>query len=189
MQISYTYEYADWEAFTKAAWAEGEARRINGTWQRTNYYTGLIVFCLVVFVIDVLWQLFLPRWFPNAQWLSRIGFNLLSAVIGGFLFHVCTTLIAQATKKKRQRDLYSLTRTAGQPVTYNLADNGISFELNGVQGSCAWSAIKTVRVAEGYLFLFIAPLEAYIFPRRAFETDSDFEAATAFVKSHIALET
>ncbi len=184
MQITCTYEFADWDAFTRLAWSEGEAKRINGKWHRTHYYVGLIGFCLVLFVLDLLWQLVLPRLFPDAVWLSRLGFNLLSAAIGGFIFHLCTSTVARATNRKRKLELFSLGYLANQTVTYGLSDAGINFKQNDIQGLCAWSAIKAVRVEGDSLYLFTAPLEAYIFPRRAFPSNSDFEAAAAFSKAH-----
>ena len=62
-------------------------------------------------------------------------------------------------------------------------DCSISLDANGLHESKAsgdtvrkWSAVEKIVVSSKYLFVYTSGVEAFVVPRRAFVTDTDFNS-------------
>lgn len=70
------------------------------------------------------------------------------------------------------------------PISFALSSEGVSFRNQKMNGLVFWSAIKSIRTKGNRTFLFISRRSAFIFPRRAFETETDFRAFTATAQDY-----
>jgi len=60
------------------------------------------------------------------------------------------------------------------PIQFSLTREGVSFRNRQVEGVAFWTTIRAVESAGNRVFLFINRRTAFIVPRRAFESDTDF---------------
>jgi hypothetical protein len=65
------------------------------------------------------------------------------------------------------------------PIHFSLTDEGVTFRNRQMNGSIFWSAIKSIKSRDERLFLFMTRRSALIFPRRAFDSDSEFKSFAA----------
>ena len=81
---------------------------------------------------------------------------------------------------------YWWRRWKGQlgPITFALSAEGVSFQNREMDGLVFWKAIRSVRTQGSRTFLFLTHRSAFIFPRRAFQRDADFEAFSAAARDY-----
>jgi len=68
------------------------------------------------------------------------------------------------------------------PHQLTLSNEGVRVESPKGQSLVYWSAIQRTTATRSRLFLFIGPMSALIFPRRAFRDQTSFEAAIGEAK-------
>ena len=62
------------------------------------------------------------------------------------------------------------------PMRLSLRNDGIAIRNRQMDAIVFWSAIRTVKIARARVFLFVTRRSALIVPRRAFHSDSAFQA-------------
>jgi hypothetical protein len=67
-----------------------------------------------------------------------------------------------------------------------VADDCFRAESSRGKTEVRWSAVPKIRETEGRLFVYLTRHQAFIVPRRAFETSEDFEAFAQAAKHHWA---
>lgn len=93
--------------------------------------------------------------FTGSVLILVIGWIVLVTVIGYWL--------------RRQKGMHG-------PIFYRLTENGLSVRNRDMDSVIFWPAIKSIKTLGNRVFLFINLRSALIIPRRAFETDAQFEA-------------
>ncbi|MDB5335264.1 MAG: hypothetical protein JWN70_883 [Planctomycetaceae bacterium] len=71
--------------------------------------------------------------------------------------------------------------------TMVLDDQGIRVSKPSGEGIKYWPAVEQILVSDAYLFLFTSSFDGYVVPRRAFQSDTEFNAflENILVKSHV----
>lgn len=80
---------------------------------------------------------------------------------------------------------YRQLAAADATITMALTEEGIEGTSTIADTKVPWSTVKRVVRAPTYLFLPISKREAFVFPRRAFESEAQFEAAYRFAEAHV----
>jgi hypothetical protein len=65
------------------------------------------------------------------------------------------------------------------PHTFELVAGALRVSSPRLSSEIPWTTLHDVRLADGRLFAFMTKRLAYIIPRRAFDSDADFEAFAA----------
>ena len=61
------------------------------------------------------------------------------------------------------------------PVQISISERGVSIESHKIDSLVRWPAIRRVRRFQNRLFLFLTATSAFVVPRRAFQSDTEFE--------------
>lgn len=176
MRVTYDYKLADYQALCCAASADKRVRR-------HNLKLGFILpGSLLVFTVFMVLM-------TGTHLTDHLGMNRTApayALAGAGVFILILVAANYLRKAANQQSFFSLLCNANQNVTNELTINGVNFERYEVQGSCGWKNITHITATPTHLFLFLAPLEAFIFPLRAFASPDDFAKATAFAQKHFS---
>jgi hypothetical protein len=62
------------------------------------------------------------------------------------------------------------------PIQFALTQDGVSFRSRQMEGVTFWNAIRSVKRDGGRAYLFISRRVAFIIPRRAFGSQTEFDA-------------
>ena len=121
---------------------------------------GLVGLMFVTFGLNWLMGLALPWW--------QVGLGLISAaMLWAFaLPQVQGLLIRQSARRMRNLD----------PLSFAVVAEGFEARSDRGHSLVKWSAVHSIEVEDGRLFVFVARDSAYIVPSRAFAADADFDA-------------
>jgi hypothetical protein len=126
---------------------------------------GVVVILLVVTITAEAWAL--------------TGFIDWSALVVGLFLGALIILFSD--RRIRARLWLKLTRRSPlyAPQSFEVAPAGLRISSPKLSSEIRWSALRDMKQAEDRLFFFVTKRLAYIVPRRAFDSDSDFEAFAA----------
>ncbi|MEN3929721.1 YcxB family protein [Microvirga sp. W0021] len=180
MRANYVYEFADFLALRQAAAKDKSYKQSN---KKSSYiiYIGSLIFCLLIPIILIT--------FPSIK--ASLGLYMLdpfSMYLGTALYYALIMLGYRLTKKMRLQDMFQMMTGANKEITNTLTENGIQAIASHVQSACGWQCILRMETTSEYMFLFIGPAEAFIFPKRGFKSQEDFESAIAFAKQRVVPE-
>ncbi len=84
------------------------------------------------------------------------------------------------------RWFYKRRGRAGRRVELNFADDEVTWSAPGASGRMDWQVfIRAVQLPNA-LVVFFDPVQAFVVPARAFNTQREFEAACGYIKDRIA---
>jgi hypothetical protein len=173
-QITYTMTIWDYAAMTRAI-----ARR---PWQRSILTAVLWLFsvwCLLVLFTDVYDPVVMARAILASRpslWISVI---LLIIVLA---FSVFSHWFAWAISFLYYRQLASADAT----ITMTLTDTTVEGISDVAETNVPWVTVKRVIRERDHLFLPISKREAFILPRRGFQSDADFDEASRYAARILA---
>lgn len=126
---------------------------------------GAIVILLVVTITAEAWAL--------------TGFIDWSALVVGLLLGVLIILLSD--RRMRARLWLRLTKRSPlyAPHSFTVGPTALRVSSPKLSSEIRWSTLRDMKRAEDRLFFFVTKRLAYIVPRRAFDTDADFEAFAA----------
>lgn len=171
-EITYTMTSRDYAAMTRIV-------------MRRPLWRSLIVFVLWVVAV----------WCLVAY--STGVFNpvlLVKAIVAsgqGWFFAIVLTLVALATFLSQwlmwaiSFVYYRQLASADATITMGLTEQGVEGDSSIADMKAPWTTVKRVIRTNEYLFLPISRRESFILPRRAFESDGQFEAAYRFAEAHV----
>jgi hypothetical protein len=84
------------------------------------------------------------------------------------------------------RYAYKKSKLAGKELTYEIGESGISWQRGGASGVEDWSVCETIATFPGGATLLAAKKQWVVLPARAFASQREFEAATAFIQAKLA---
>jgi len=177
IRVSYVIELEDHQAVTRASRTD-EGLKALGRKRTFATLAGTLLISLVVMAI--LGRLMGISW----GWLDWRF--LVSVLYVTLIFHLAFLASVYVMAKWTARRLFFLTYGADKSVTHEISENGITSESRTSRGTCGWPDIRHYEATSEHLLLFIGPMEAYVFPHRAFESETDFQAAVAFVKEKMS---
>ncbi|WP_445541615.1 YcxB family protein [Agrobacterium sp. DKPNP3] len=76
--------------------------------------------------------------------------------------------------------------SAGATLTLTMSEGGVESQSEVAKVKFPWRAVKRIIHEGNYLIMAISRREAIIFPRRGFNTDSEFEAAYQFAADRLS---
>ena len=83
---------------------------------------------------------------------------------------------------------YLWRRRKGQlgPIVFSLTREGVRLRNREMEGLVFWNAIRSVKTRADRTFLFLTSRSALIVPRRAFDSDDQFDAFTGIARDEWA---
>jgi hypothetical protein len=130
---------------------------------------GAIVILLFVVIVAEAWAL--------------TGFIDWPAII--FMLVVAVAILLLSNRRVRARLWLRIARRSPlhAPTSYAVGPGAFRVSSSKAHAEIPWTTFRDVKVKDGRLFVFMTQRLAYIVPRRAFDTDAEFEAfSTAAVE-------
>ncbi|WP_276121875.1 YcxB family protein [Pararhizobium qamdonense] len=175
-QITYTLTAWDYAAMARAL-----TRR---PWHRsiiTLVLWLISVWCLLVLFTD----LYNPVTMINAIAENGSWLWLPACLLVVAFFSLGTHWLAWGASFLYYRQIASADAT----ISISLSDDAIRVKSNVADSTVPWATVKRVIREENYLLLPISKREAFILPRRGFETQDSFEDAFRYVTEKILAGT
>lgn len=156
----FTLTGEDYEAYLRYFYAHTKKGRHQ---MRRMYFVGLILY---------VWFMVMEYDHPKFG-ISQPGYYAAYAVItagllgGGFWFflnRVWPSLAQGAVKRSAQKGMFTET-------FITLKDDALYVKTKDGEGRMAWKSVERAEEDEGYIYLFMGGLNAFIIPKRGFEGD------------------
>ncbi len=154
----FTLTGEDYEAYLRYYYARTKKGRRQ---MRRMYFVGLILY---------VWFMVMEYDHPKFG-ISQPGYYAAYAVItagllgGGFWYflnRIWPTLAQGAVKRSAQKGMFADT-------TITLRKDALFVQTSEGEGRMAWKSVERVEDDEGYIYLFMGGLNAFILPKRGFE--------------------
>ena len=105
-------------------------------------------------------------------------------LVGVGLFCALGTLVVSSVRFRGWLWLkFARRRPLHGPQTYALLSDGVQISAEKGKTEIPWTSLHHVTCEEGRLFLFLAERLAFVVPRRAFDSDAEFEAFAGEVQT------
>jgi hypothetical protein len=123
---------------------------------------GAVVILLVVTITAEAWAL--------------TGFIDWSALVIGLVLGGLIMLLS--SRRVRARLWIWLRRKSPlyAPQAFEIGSSGLRIHSTKFNSEIPWTTFRDVKIADGRLFVFMTERLAYIVPRRAFDSDAEFDA-------------
>lgn len=177
MRVSFVFELADQQAALRAVRAYPGVRHTEGMRNVAAYFLGLAITATALLLIG-------PIFKPVDG-----GLFFWAGIYAILIFFWSFGVSFQIMSKRQARTRFLLNAKANQTVTNEISESGVTTESGTARGTCGWPDIRHYVATSEHLFLQTSPLHTYIFPRRAFASDTDFNAVIAFTKDRIPGKT
>jgi hypothetical protein len=154
----FTLTGEDYEAYLRYYYAQTKKGRRQ---MRRMYLVGLILY---------VWFMVMEYDHPNFG-IGQPGYYAAYAVItagllgGGFWFflnRIWPTLAQGAVKRSPQRGMFTET-------SLTFREDALYVKTSEGEGRMAWKGVERAEEDEGYIYLFMGGLNAFIIPKRGFE--------------------
>ena len=170
-------QYDDWKAFGR--FANGNK---SGAATPRIIRTLFVLFSLLL-IAGVVFRASLPPARPISYAPTSSGASswstLLALVLPVVIFGVIYALALQTNKKARiESPIFR------HPNTVTLATSDIRSECGPTTTTVRWQGISRVANTPQHLFIFTQPKNAFIVPRRAFDSDEEFARFADFARAH-----
>lgn len=103
--------------------------------------------------------------------------SILAACVFALLIFLAPQVV-----RRRQRRLYRRIFLEGNNRTLlgtrrlRLAPQGLMFSSELIESTVKWPAVESIETNADYVYLYVAAVQAYVVPRRAFNDDLQFQA-------------
>lgn len=110
------------------------------------------------------------------------GFDGIALVVTFCAVFVFSFLLTRATSKRVNRRLVRKVYLEGSNRALlgarrlRLAPEGLQYSSSLIETAAKWAAVERIETTDEYAFLYIAAVQAYIVPRRAFGDEAHFKA-------------
>ena len=101
---------------------------------------------------------------------------LIAAILVAWI--VAASVLAYLWRRRRKGPL--------GPIVFSLTGDGVRFRNREMEGLVFWNAIRSIKTRADRTFLFLTSRSALILPRRAFDTDDQFDAFTSIARDEWA---
>ncbi|MDO1585415.1 YcxB family protein [Rhizobium oryzicola] len=134
------------------------------------------------YFIGLLTDIFNPKFMAKFLYASSFYFWIFFAMIAfSILLSYFNHWLAAGISFFYFRQMAS----ADARVTLTMSEEGIESQSEVAKVNFPWRAVKRIVHEGNYLIMAISKREAIIFPRRGFNTDSEFEAAYQFAADRL----
>jgi len=175
IRVSYVFELAEQQALNRVVLNQGRLKALNRKRDLAGLAGGLLVTAMIFTVF-----MSLATSFGRLDW-RFVANGLYAALLSLIAFRAS----GQLFNKLMAMRFFSLAYPANQTLNLEISEDGITSVYGTIRGSRGWPDIREYMVTSEHLLLFIDLTEAYIFPRRAFASDTDFNAAIAIAKERV----
>jgi|GEM_PF-5187457 len=175
IRVTYTFEFADLAAISASAAKDPKVKRHN--------LKVSLPFLIGTLAVGGAFLIFFVLVVTNLISMNRTWLAIGDGLFGASMFVGLLTLLSFFFKKTRMKSAFSLQPIANQAITNCLSNDGVSSDLAKMRGTYDWLSIARLDTTPDHLLLFISPLQALVFPRRAFASTEAFAAAIEFAKA------
>jgi hypothetical protein len=173
--ITFTYSYADYKVLNRLM-------RRDSPWKRWRYFAVPFLAALLLAIVMMI--------------LSLIGGRSISNVLGYLVgrwefwaFIAASSPVVWIIDQVELKLYYKRQRADGMVISVGFdAAKGITSESSSGLGVIPWSAVrKVVSDADAHVVLYENRAIGMCLPRRAFETQKDFDDIRSYISAQIAI--